>query len=73
MTSANYYWCLTHSRVEAADDRDDVDNSLGPYPSAEAAQNWKATNEARDEKWQEDDDEWLGGDEIEDTHTTPDA
>lgn len=71
MTSAEYYWCLTHERVEAADDRDDVDNCLGPYPSAEAARNWKVTNEARDEKWQEADDEWFGGDEVEDTHTSP--
>lgn len=63
MTSLQYYWCLTHERVEAADDRDDVDNALGPYPSEAAARDWKAINEARAENWKEDDEKWFGPDE----------
>ena len=71
MTSAAYYWCLTHERVEAADDRDDVDNCLGPYPTMAAAQNWKETSEARSEKWKEDDDEWFGTEEDEGPKDAP--
>jgi hypothetical protein len=59
----SFYWCLTHNRVEAADDRDDLENSLGPYPTEAAATNWKATLESRNEAWQEEDDRWDGPDE----------
>lgn len=67
MSTTEWYWCLTHDRVETGADRDDLDNSLGPYPSEAAARDWKATNEARAEDWKEDDERWHGTDEDEDS------
>lgn len=64
MTS--WYWCLTHARVEAADDRDDVDNALGPYESEDAARNWRETNEARAERWKAEDKAWRGDEDDDD-------
>lgn len=64
--TTTYYWCLTHQRAEPADERDDLDHALGPYPSAEAARNWKELNEARDEAWKADDEAWHGTDDDED-------
>ena len=60
MNDVEWYWCLTHQRAESADDRDDVDNSLGPYESPEAAAAWKARSEERADKWAEDDEAWFG-------------
>lgn len=62
MSTTKYYWCLTHERVETGEERDDPDNSLGPYISADAARDWKATVEARNEAWEEEDERWTGTD-----------
>ena len=67
MTAGRYYWCLTHERVEEADERDDVDHALGPYDTREDARNWKAINEARAEAWKADDEAWHGTDEADDS------
>ncbi|MCU1499878.1 MAG: hypothetical protein JWM47_3831 [Acidimicrobiales bacterium] len=60
MIETQWYWCLTHARPEPADQRDDPDNALGPYPSEDAARNWKAITEARNEAWDEKDERWNG-------------
>lgn len=60
MSTTEWYWCMTHGRVES--ERDDPDNSLGPYPTEEAAQNWKATAEARNQAWDDEDERWSGDD-----------
>ena len=60
MTSSDWYWCLTHERAEAADVRDHPDNALGPYPTPEAAADWRRLNEERALKWKVEDDEWNG-------------
>lgn len=65
MKQTEWYWCLTHQRAETDENRDDPDNSLGPYPSEEAARNWKATTEARNEEWKEQDERWYGIDDDE--------
>ena len=57
-----YWWCLTHGRVEQgavckADDR------LGPYASEEAARNWRQRRDAREETWEEQDKRWHGTDD----------
>ena len=68
MSTTEWYWCLTHERAETGDQRDDPDNSLGPYPSADAARNWRTRVEERNEEWAEQDIEWSGeepGDETE--------
>ena len=60
MTSTDWYWCLTHERAEQAENRDAPENSLGPYPSAEAAADWRRLNEERALKWKVQDEEWSG-------------
>ena len=55
-----WYWCLSHQRPEKSDERDDPDNTLGPYATAEAARNWKQTVDDRAEQWKEQDEAWSG-------------
>ena len=50
VASGQWYWCLRHQRVEPADGCANSER-LGPYPTAEAAADWKATTEARNEEW----------------------
>jgi hypothetical protein len=66
VATTQWYWCLTHQRPEVADDRDDVDNALGPYESEDAARNWKQRNEERDAAWKAQDEAWEGEDGVED-------
>ena len=63
--ATKWYWCLTHSRVEAADERDDPDNALGPYESADAARNWRDRVEERAEAWKAEDEAWDGDPDLE--------
>lgn len=70
VTDMQWYWCLTHQRAEAADQRDDPENTLGPYASAEAARDWKQTADDRAEKWKEQDEAWSG-DEPDDEGKAP--
>ncbi|MBA3280845.1 MAG: hypothetical protein H0U29_01300 [Acidimicrobiia bacterium] len=63
MSTTQWYWCLTHQQPETGEQRDDPDNSLGPYPTEEAARNWKATSEARNEAWDTEDERWSGDNE----------
>lgn len=58
-----FYFCLDHQRVESEANRCRADNRLGPYPTAEAAQNWKEQVERRNEAWDEADEAWEGEDE----------
>jgi hypothetical protein len=56
-----WYWCLTHATAEQgagcrAQDR------LGPYPTAEAARDWKRRRDAREEAWEAEDERWEGED-----------
>lgn len=67
MSTTEWFWCLTHERAETEEDRDEPENSLGPYPSEAAARDWKATNEARNEAWKEEDERWHGTDEDDDS------
>ena len=53
--TGHWYWCLSHQRVEEEDSGCANSDRLGPYPSPEAAANWKATAEARNEEWDRED------------------
>jgi len=57
---AEWYWCLTHERVEHGEDRDDPLNVLGPYDSPDEAADWKRINEERALKWKVEDEAWEG-------------
>lgn len=64
MTDAKqWYWCLRHQRVEPADEGCANDQRMGPYPSREEAEHWKAKVAARNEEWDEEDREWEGDDQ----------
>jgi hypothetical protein len=57
-----WFWCLDHGAAVTADDPCPPKRKLGPYPSRTAAENWKQTVEARNEKWDAEDKEWSGED-----------
>lgn len=62
MTATEWYWCLEREVAVTADDPCPPDRRLGPYPTREAAENWKQTVEARNEKWDAEDREREGDD-----------
>ncbi len=55
-----WYWCFEHQRTEHEGDQCRAANRLGPYATEDAARNWKATNDAREETWKAQDEEWEG-------------
>ena len=46
-----------------ADDPCPPKRKLGPYPTRAAAESWKQTVDARNEKWDAEDKEWSGDDD----------
>jgi hypothetical protein len=62
MEEQTWFWCLEHDVAVTADHPCPPDRKLGPYPSREAAENWKQSFEARNEKWDAEDREWEGED-----------
>lgn len=60
-----WYWDLKRGRAVRADERGPADDLLGPYRTKGEAENWKSTVEARNQSWDEDDEEWSSwGDEA---------
>ncbi|MEX2627527.1 MAG: hypothetical protein WD225_11640 [Ilumatobacteraceae bacterium] len=53
-----WYWDLGKNAVVRWDERGPGDQVLGPYPSPEAAANWRSTVERRNEAWDEEDEAW---------------
>lgn len=64
MADEEWYWCQRHQRAEPAGQACRALDRLGPYPSRQAAENWRETAEARNETWEEQDRAW---DEVDDT------
>jgi hypothetical protein len=58
MEPTEWYWDLKRNIAVPAEERGPGDHMLGPYPTKGEAENWKAKAEARNEAWDEDDDEW---------------
>ena len=58
--AGTWYWCVHHNRAEEGADTCRADDRLGPYQSKEAAQNWRALVEARNDRWDEEDRDWSG-------------
>ena len=56
--TTDWYWDLQREKAVPADERGPGDQTMGPYPTREAAENWKATLEERNEEWDRDDEEW---------------
>lgn len=55
-----FWWCQRHHRVETIDDACSARHLLGPYPSAAAARNWKQRHDAREDRWEAQDEQWEG-------------
>ncbi len=58
MEPSEWYWDLTKGKAVPAAERGPGDHMLGPYATKGEAENWKATSEARNEAWDEADEEW---------------
>ncbi len=55
-----WYWDLDKGVAVPAEERGPSEHMLGPYPSRAEAENWKSKVEARNETWDEADEEWRG-------------
>ena len=53
-----WYWDLRKGIAVPAPERGPSDRMLGPYATKGEAENWKATVEARNDEWDEADEEW---------------
>lgn len=53
-----WYWDLDKGIAVTADERGAGDHTLGPYPSKGEAENWKAKVDARNDAWDDQDEEW---------------
>jgi hypothetical protein len=53
-----WYWDLSRKRVVRAAERGLGANTLGPYDSKAEAENWHSLVEQRNERWDEDDEDW---------------
>lgn len=58
-----WYWCVRHGRVEHGAESCPADDRMGPYPTEDAARNWRQSVEARNERWDAEDRAWSGDDD----------
>jgi hypothetical protein len=58
-----YYWCISHRRVETGDNVCAAADRLGPYASAEEAEHALERVRLRNETWDAEDARWNGKDE----------
>lgn len=56
----SWYWCQRHGRAEPEGEACRALDRLGPYPTREAAENWRERAEARNEDWEAQDRAWEG-------------
>jgi len=50
--ATTWWWCLKHGRAERDDQVDSKgDDRVGPYATEEKARNWRQQFEARNERW----------------------
>jgi hypothetical protein len=60
-----WWWDLTNGRAVTSDERPRDVEVLGPYPTREAAEDWRSTSKARNEAWDAEDERWEGDDPAE--------
>lgn len=53
-----WYWCRKHGTAEPEGQACRALDRMGPYPTREAAENWRETAEARNDRWEEQDRAW---------------
>lgn len=54
--TGEWYYCFKHQKVERRDECNQMDR-MGPYPTAEAAAHWRDRVAARNDVWDEQDEE----------------
>lgn len=62
--SEQWYWCLTHQQAEPSGAACRADDRMGPYPSREAAVQWKERFSERQEDEERAKDSWDREDEA---------
>jgi hypothetical protein len=55
-----YYWCLRHSRVETDNDVCPATRTMGPYETADQAEQALNRVAERNEQWDAEDARWAG-------------
>lgn len=60
MTDEKWWWDLTNGRAVTHDERPRDVEALGPFPTREAAEDWRSSIEARNEEWDAEDERWAG-------------
>ena len=58
MQPTEWYWDLDKGVAGPAEERGPGDHMMGPYPTRGEAENWKSKVEARNEAWDDADEEW---------------
>lgn len=58
MQPTEWYWDLEKHIAVPAEERGPGDHMMGPYATKGEAENWKARVEARNEAWDDADEEW---------------
>ena len=58
MQPTEWYWDLEKRIAVPAEERGPGDHMMGPYATKGEAENWKARVEARNEAWDDADEEW---------------
>jgi hypothetical protein len=57
-SSQQFYWCLTHGKVETGDDLCRSADRLGPFPDRASAERALQTVRERNESWDAEDKRW---------------
>ena len=60
--SSEWYWDLSRKRAVPAAERGLGANTLGPYGSKIEAENWRSKVEERNDRWDDDDEDWAESD-----------
>ena len=67
-----WWWDLAAGRAVRDEERGPARNLLGPYPSRQAAENWREQRDAREEAWEGEEADWSDDDPgDEGTHRAP--
>ena len=69
-SSSEWYWDINRKIAVPASERGSFDHVLGPYASQQAAENWAAKVEKRNDDWDGDDDQWERAGEADEPGAT---
>ena len=61
--ATEWYWDLQRGKAVPADQRGAGDHMLGPYATKGECENWRATVDARNDTWDDEDERWNSWDQ----------